>query len=74
MHKVELLYRIDIGFNSEKGYAAAIADIKGEKQKGIKGNSMEQLTSRIRHALLEVESKRRMFPLESEPSRIITPN
>jgi hypothetical protein len=69
---VKLLFRIDIGFDEQRGYAAAVLDILNERQKGIKGNSIQQLTSRLRHVLNEEMEKRRNFPLESEPSRIIT--
>jgi hypothetical protein len=72
-----LLFRIDIGFDKERGYAAAVLDVLNERQKGIKGNSIEQVASRLRHVLIEEMGRRKHFPLEhdrSEPSRIITPN
>jgi hypothetical protein len=75
---VHLLYKIDIGFDEGRGYAAVIQDVQLslEKQanviKGIKGNSMEQLARRIRRVLIDEVAKRRQFPLESESSRIIT--
>lgn len=69
-----LLFRIDIGFDPARGYAAVVLDVTGERQKGIKGNSIQQITSRLRHVLNEEMAKRKTFPLESEPSRIITPN
>jgi hypothetical protein len=72
MSNVNLLYRIDIGFDENRGYAAVVFDVIQERQKGIRGNSMEQLASRIRHVLIDEEGKRRHFPLESEPTRIIT--
>lgn len=68
------MYRIDIGFNPEKGYAAAIYDVKGERHKGIKANSIRQLCRRIHEAVCDDEQKKRHFPLEHERSRIITPN
>jgi hypothetical protein len=71
---VALLFRIDIGFDENRGYAAVLFDVQGERQKGIRGNSMEQLASRIRHVLIDETAKRRHFPLESEPSKLITPN
>jgi hypothetical protein len=74
MNNVSLLFRIDIGFDPERGYACTVLDIQGEKQKGIRGNSIEQLVSRMRHVLLEEMHKRKSFPLEAEKSRIITPN
>lgn len=73
MANVHLLYRIDIGFDPEKGYAAVIADIKGERQKGVKGSSIRQLCRRIHEAVCDDESKKRHFPLEHERSHIITP-
>jgi hypothetical protein len=66
MSDVALLFRIDIGFDSQRGYAALVSDIQQERVKGIKGNSPEQLLSRIRHVLLEEFHKSRSFPLESE--------
>jgi hypothetical protein len=72
-----LLFRIDIGFDPERGYAAAVLDIPNQRTKGIRGNSCQQLTSRLRNVLNEEMSQRKHFPLEhdrSEPSRIITPN
>lgn len=69
---VQLLFRIDIGFDENRGYACVVYDVKGERSKGIKGNSIQQLTSRLRNVLNEEMDKRRHFPLESEPSRIIT--
>lgn len=70
---VHLMFRIDIGFDPDRGYAAAVLDVLNERQKGIKGNSMEQLASRLRHVLIEEASKKRQFPLERETSKIITP-
>lgn len=72
MNGVTLLYKIDIGFDEARGYAAVIQDVQLSiaKQanviKGIRGNSMEQLTSRIRHVLIDEVGKRRHFPIESE--------
>jgi hypothetical protein len=76
--QVKLLFRIDIGFDAQRGYAAAVLDIQHERQKGIRGNSPEQLISRMRNVLLEEFHKQRNFPLESEPggnhSPIIMPD
>jgi hypothetical protein len=72
-----LLFRIDIGFDPERGYAASLMDIQHKRMKGIRGNSMQQLTSRLRNVLNEEAAKMKAFPLEherEEPSRIITPN
>lgn len=75
-----IMFRIDIGFDPERGYAAVVLDVANSRQKGIKGNSIQQLTSRLRHVINEAAVKRKNFPLESEkgniaePSRIITPN
>jgi len=75
---VQHLFRIDIGFDPDRGYAATLTDVPRsimegvEIQKGIRGNSIQQLSSRIRNVLNEEMKKRRNFPLESEPSRIIT--
>lgn len=68
------MYRIDIGFDKSRGYAAAVFDVRHGRAKGIKGNSIEQVMSRLRHVIIDEEGKRKHFPLESEPSRIITPN
>jgi hypothetical protein len=65
---------MDVGFDPDRGYAATVMDVQEGKMKGIRGNSIEQLTSRIRRVLIDEASKKRHFPLESETSRIITPN
>lgn len=74
-----LLFRIDIGFDPDRGYGAAVYDVQNERHKGIKGNSIQQITSRLRNVLNEEMEKRKQFPMEhersvQEPSRIITPN
>lgn len=71
---VHLLYRIDIGFSEDRGYAAAVFDVLQKRAKGIKGNSPEQLMSRLRQEMIKAMSEKRNFPLESEASSIITPN
>lgn len=74
--KVHLLFRMDIGFSTSRGYAATVMDVPNKRMKGVKGNSPEQLMSRLRNVLLEEMRKKRDFPLESEPggqSNIITP-
>lgn len=71
---VSLMFRIDVGFDPERGYAAVVFDVPNDRQKGIKANSIEQLTSRLRNVLNEEGRKKRSFPLEHERSRIITPN
>jgi len=71
---VNLLYKIDIGFDEGRGYACVMQDVQdsihkgGNIIKGIRGNSMEQIASRIRRVLIEEAGKRKHFPLESEPS------
>lgn len=74
---VSLLFRMDVGFDPDKGYAATVVDVPLGRMKGIRGNSPEQLMSRLRNVLLEEMRKKRNFPLESErgtPQRnIITP-
>ena len=75
MAKPIVLFRVDFGFDPERGYAAAVIDAQAGKTKGIRGNSMRQLCRNVHEAICEAESKRRRFPLEhEEPSRIITPN
>lgn len=71
--KVALMFRIDIGFAEDRGYAAVLIDAQNSSkdkilQKGVRGNSMEQLASRLRHVLIEEAHKRKNFPLESEPA------
>lgn len=76
MSKVHLLFRVDIGFDQDRGYAATVQDTQLNRMKGIRGSSPEQLISRIRNVFLEEMRKKRDFPLESEASsqrRIITP-
>jgi hypothetical protein len=74
-----LLFRVDVGFDPERGYAASVLDLQNQRMKGIRGNSIEQITSRLRNVINEEMQKRKQFPLEherssGEPSRIITPN
>jgi hypothetical protein len=74
-----LLFRIDVGFDPERGYAASVLDLQNQRVRGIKGNSIQQITSRLRNVLNEEMETRRQFPMEherspAEPSRIITPN
>jgi hypothetical protein len=74
MGNVNLLFRIDIGFDEARGYAAVVLDVPMERQKGIRGNSPEQLASRLRHVLIEELNKQKRFPLERESPKIITLN
>jgi hypothetical protein len=72
---VQFLFRIDIGFDPDRCYAAQILDIQQNRGKGIKGNSVEQLMGRIRHVIIDEMGRRKYFPLEKEePHQIITPN
>lgn len=73
MGKVAFVFRIDIGLDEDRGYGATVTDVQLGRMKGIKGNSMEQLMSRIRNVVLEEMRRKRNFPLESERARIITP-
>lgn len=77
MSQVQLVFRIDVGFDRDRGYAATMLDVPNNRIKGIKGNSPEQLISRVRNVFLDEMRKKRDFPLESEretPQRnIITP-
>ena len=73
MAKVRFLYRVDIGFEPERGFAAALADVTQNRTKGIKGNSIRQLMRNVSSAICEDEQKKRRFPLEHEPKLIITP-
>ena len=69
-----LMFRIEIGFDPDRGYAAIILDLQEQRTKAIRGNSMQQITSRIRNVLNEEARKARHFPMEAEKSSIITPN
>ena len=69
------MFRIDIGFNPEKGYAAVLYDVGQDRQKGIKAGNIRQLMRRVAEETCFTEQQARRFPLEKEePSRIITPN
>ena len=70
---VILLFRIDIGFDPGKGYGAVLLDVPLRRMKGIRGNSIEQLVSRLRNQVIKEAHNKRNFPLESEPKIIITP-
>lgn len=77
MAKPLVLFRVDYGFDPERGYAAAIYDAQGQRTKGIRANSMRQLSRLVSQEICDAESKYRRFPLEmeaKEPPRIITPN
>jgi hypothetical protein len=68
------MFRIDIGFDPGRGYAAVLSDVQGERMKGIKGNSIRNLMRNVAKEICEEEQRRRRFPLETERARIITPN
>jgi hypothetical protein len=72
MSEVHHLFRIDIGFDPDRGYAATVLDVEGQRQKGIRGNSIQQLISRIRNVVNEEVGRRSHFPKESERNSIIT--
>jgi hypothetical protein len=67
------MYRVDIGYDPNRCYAAVITEGKRGMQKGIKGNSIRQLMRRVSEQVAADEQKSRRFPLEQEePKRIIT--
>ena len=68
-----IMFKIAIGFDEGRGYAAVLHDCLDMKEKGIKGNSIRQLMRRVSQELCEEEQKKRRFPLEHERSRIIVP-
>jgi hypothetical protein len=67
------MFRVDIGFDTDRGYGAAIYDVRGERHKGIKANNVRALMRLVSQAICEEEQRKRRFPLESEKSSIITP-
>jgi hypothetical protein len=71
-----LMFRIDVGFDPDRGYGAALYDVHAEKMKGIKASNVRQLMRLVGQEICECEQQKRRFPLEHErePSRIITPN
>lgn len=69
-----ILFRVDIGFDPDRGYAAVITDVRQNRQKGIKGNSIRNLCRNVHQVICEEDQKARHFPLEAEHPRIITPN
>lgn len=80
MANVDFMYRADIGFSKELGYLCELTDVQASNRanqklvKVVRGNSIEQLASRLRHVLIEETGKRRRFPLESEPAAPATPS
>jgi len=69
------MFRIDVGFNPERGYGAALLDVQSNQQKGIRAGNIRQLMRLLGQAICDQEQRSRRFPLEKEePSRIITPN
>lgn len=72
---VTVMYRIDIGYDPNRCYAAVITEGKKGMQKGIKGNSIRQLMRRVNEQICLDEQKNRRFPLEQEePKRLISPD
>jgi hypothetical protein len=72
-----VLFRVDYGFDPERGYGASIIDAQSNKVKGVRANSIRQLSRLVSQAICDAENDRRRFPLEmekSEPPQIITPN
>jgi hypothetical protein len=76
MKKVIVMFRIDIGFDPERGYAAGLYDNLSQKQKGIRAGNIRELMRKVGQEICSEEQRKRRFPLEHErePSRIITPN
>ena len=79
MAQTALMFRIDLGFNPEKGYGAVLLQVapdgKNHRQKGIKAGNIRQLMRLVSQEICNEEQAMRRFPLEKEePSRIITPN
>ena len=74
MPNVTRLYSVEIGFNPDFGYAAAVFDVRDKRTKGIKGNSIRQLCRNLHEAICEDDQSKRNFPLEREAPVIITPN
>jgi hypothetical protein len=74
MAETYFMFRVDIGYNADKGYGATVLDVRRNMIKGIKGNSIRQLLRNIASVIAEEEQKQRHFPVESEPRLIITPN
>jgi hypothetical protein len=68
------MFRIDIGFDPERGYAAVLSDVRGERVKGVKGNSIRNLMRNVSSQICTAEQQMRRFPLEHERSKIITPD
>lgn len=73
MAKTIVMFRIDVGYNPELGYAAVVLDGLDKKQKGVKGNSIRQLMRRVSDAVCEEEQRKRRFPLEQDAPVLITP-
>lgn len=69
-----VMFRIDVGFDPDRGYAAVLTDVLNERMKGIKGNSIRNLMRNVARQICDEEQRQRRFPLEHERSRIITPN
>ena len=73
MAETVFLFRIDLGYNAEKGYGATVLHVPTNRIKGIKGNSIRNLLRGISKEVAEEEQKMRRFPLEQETRSIITP-
>jgi hypothetical protein len=74
MAQTIFMFRIDLGFNPDKGYGATVLDVQRQMVKGVKGSSIRQLLRNISAVVAEEEQKKRRFPMESGgPKLIITP-
>ena len=75
MAQTILMFRIDVGYNADKGYGATVLDVANDRIRGIKANSIRNLLRSISKVVADEEQKKRRFPLEQEGMRsmIITP-
>jgi hypothetical protein len=68
------LFRIDIGYQPGRGYAAVVFDVQLGRQKTIRGNSVRQLMRHVHSAVADEIDRKKNFPLENEPPIIIRPD
>jgi hypothetical protein len=74
MAQTIFMFRIDLGFNPDKGYGATVLDVQENKIKGVKGHSIRGLMRNISAVIAEEDQKKRRFPTEVGPKLIITPD
>jgi len=70
---MDFLFRIDIGYEPQRGFIAVCQDIKANQTNAGKAHSIRELMRHVSQVICNQEQANRRFPLESGPA-IIIPN